>query len=89
MDAQHLRAFNKILFNVHVINRLRGTGTRENRGREGDGSREVGVALRADWGAREKCKISKMLPSFINSFEYYQTLSSDNIDNFFYTILQV
>ena len=26
LDAQHLRACNKILFNVHVINRLRGTG---------------------------------------------------------------
>ena len=58
-------------------------GTQENRGREGDGSLEVGVALRLDWGAREKCKIVKMLPSFINALEYYQKSSSDNIDNFF------
>lgn len=26
LDAQHLRPCNKILFNVHVINRWRGTG---------------------------------------------------------------
>lgn len=64
-------------------------GTRENRGREGDGSRErmereVGVTLKRRVGST-KCKISKMLPSFINALEYYQKSSSDNIDNFFYT----
>lgn len=48
-------------------------------------SGEVGVALRADWEARVKCNISKMLPSFINALEYYQKSSSENIDNFFYT----
>lgn len=42
MDTQHLRACNKILFNVHVIHRWRGTGDGDPGEQRARGRRESG-----------------------------------------------